>query len=197
MAVGIVIWYINVWNLEIRGFSQLLDAACYTPLAVGGAVAAIASGKAIRHMPAQYILAIGGIASTVGCILVATQPKNQIYWAQTFPALTVVAMGPDFVFTAAQLIASNAVRRKDQGVAASLIATLASYGLSTGLGFAATVERYTNDGGRNAVQGYRNACWLGVGLGAVATLTAVGFVRVPKDVRDGWDEADTPESKEK
>jgi MFS family permease len=191
-AVGIEVYYIAVWNTQVRGFSLLLAAAAFTPLAIFGAVAAYASGKIIRYISAEYIMGLGALASAVSLILIATQPEHQIYWAQAFPSLLIVALGPDFIFTSAQIIASNSVKRKHQGIAGSLVGTLASYGLSTGLGFAATVEAYTNDHGRDRVRGYRNALYLGVGLAGLAIVLALLFVRIPKDSRDGWDEDDIP-----
>lgn len=68
--------------------------------------------------------------------------------------------------------------------------TVLAYGLSTGLGFAGTVEVYTNDGGKNLLQGYRSAMYLGIGMSGLATIIALVFVRIPKDVREGWDEND-------
>jgi hypothetical protein len=195
-AVGIDLWYIEIWNIKIRGFSLLLCAAAFTPLAVCGSLAAVGSGKMIRYVSAEYILGLGSLASAVALILVATQGEKQVYWAQTFPSLFIVALGPDFIFTAAQIIASNAVKRKHQGIAGSLVGTLASYGLSTGLGFAATVETYANNAGRDPVRGYRNALYLGVALAGLAMCLGLGFVRIPKDERDGWDEDDEPVTQE-
>ncbi|KAF7556465.1 hypothetical protein G7Z17_g1461 [Cylindrodendrum hubeiense] len=146
MGVGIAIWYITAWNINIRGYTIFSSAAAYVPLAVCGAVAAILSAKAISYIAAEYIMAIGSLASCVALILIATMPEQQTYWAQVFPALILVAFGPDFLFTAAQIIASVTVKREQQGIAGSLIGTLLSYGLATGLGFAGTVEFYTNDG---------------------------------------------------
>jgi hypothetical protein len=199
MAVGIGIWYITIWNSEIRGYTLFANGGAFATLAVCGAIAAVASGKIIRYIPAEYIMATGGLASVVSLTLVATQPPQQTYWAQTFPALIVMALGPDFTFTAAQIIASNAVKRKHQGIAGSLIGTLASYGLSTGLGFAATVEAYTSDGGRDEIAGFRHALYLGIGLAVAAILISIALVRIPKDTRDGWDEdeEDVPETEVK
>lgn len=194
MAVGISLWYISLWNTEIRGYSILLNGATFWALGLSGPIAAIASGKVIRYIPAEYIMAIGSLASTISLTLVATQPAHQTYWAQTFPSLVIIALGPDFIFTASQIIASNSVKRRHQGFAGTLIGTLASYGLSTGLGFAATVEAYTNDDGRNLVQGYRNALYFGIGVAACAMFIALFFIRIPKDTRDGWDEDDIPET---
>ncbi|KAK2015088.1 MFS general substrate transporter [Colletotrichum eremochloae] len=188
MAVGILVWYISLWNLQVRHYTLFLNGACYATLAVCGAVAAILSAVAIRHLAAQYIMAIGSLATAVSLILVATMPEQQSYWAQMFPALIIVALGPDFLFTASQIIASNSVKRNQQGIAGSFVGTVLSYGLSTGLGFAGTVEAYTNSNGKNPVQGYRNALYLGIGMAGCATAIALAFVRIPKDRREGWDD---------
>ena len=91
-------------------------------------------------------------------------PIGQTYWAQAFPAAVIAGAGPDLLITAAQIIAANAVRRSEQGVAGSLIGVVQTYGLSTGLGFAGTVESRVNDGGRNVVKGYRGAIFLAIGF---------------------------------
>jgi MFS family permease len=190
MSVGITIWYIAVWNLEVHHFSLLLNAASYTPLAVCGTCAAFIAAKLIRWVAAEHIMVIGAMGSCVAAILIATMPAQQLYWAQMFPAVILTAFGPDLLFTAAQIIASNTVKRNQQGIAGSLIGTLLSYGLSTGLGFAGTVEAYTNHQGRNPVKGYRGAMYVGIGLAAAAAVLALLFVRIPKDQRDGWEEDD-------
>jgi hypothetical protein len=111
MAVGILIWYIMLCNQVLRHYTIFASSGTYATLAVMGAVAAFASSYAIPRIPAQYILAISSISSCVACILAATTPAQQIYWAQIFPALIFTAFGPDFIFTATQIIASNTVKR--------------------------------------------------------------------------------------
>ncbi|KIV81360.1 hypothetical protein PV11_03551 [Exophiala sideris] len=195
MAVGVVIWYISIWEYTIRGYTIVLLGASYSTLAVCGTGAAFASGRAIRIIPAQHIMAIGAVATAVSNILLATMPTQQTYWAQVFPALICLAFGPDFIFTAAQIIASNAVKRRHQGIAGSLVGTVASYGMSTGIGFASTVEVYTNDHGKDRIQGFRHALYLGTGMAGLAALIALVFVRIPKDIREGWDEDDNPNAR--
>ncbi|KAF4420174.1 putative MFS-type transporter [Colletotrichum fructicola] len=188
MGFGMLIWYLTAWQAELRGYTMLLNAATYAPLAVGGAGAALLSAKVVRHLAAQYILAIGSTATLVSLLLVATMPVQQTYWAQAFPAILLGSLGPDFVFTASQLIASGTVRRDQQGLAGSLIGTILSYGLATGLGFAGTVERYTNNDGKDLARGYRNGLYLGVGMAGVAAVMSLAFVRIPRDRREGWGE---------
>lgn len=110
-----------------------------------------------------------------------------------FPAITVSAFTVDLIFAASQIIASGSVGKEHQGVAASLIGTLLSYGLSTGLGFAATIEVHTNKGGADILRGYRSALYFAVGLGGMGLVGSLLFLRVPKNTKEGWDEEKTME----
>lgn len=188
MSFGLFSWYAFMWMLKTRHESLLSAAASVQPLTVGGGIAAITSAYLIRHVAAQYILAIGATAMATASIILATMPEQQIYWKGLFPAIAIVAFCPDFIFTASQIIASNSVARKEQGIAGSLIGTLLTYGISTGLGFGATVEVHTNRGGADPVRGYRGALYLGIGFAVISAVLSLLFVRIPKDVREGWDE---------
>jgi MFS family permease len=150
----------------------------------------VVSAWLIPRLQAQYILAIGVLGVMVALILLGTMPAQQSYWPQAFPALAIVGCGPDFVLTAAQIITSNSVRRHEQGVAGSLIGVLQTYGLSTGLGFAGTVESYINDGGADPVKGYRGAIFLAVGFCALALVIDVLFIRMAVDKKEGWSKED-------
>ncbi|KAF1971678.1 MFS general substrate transporter [Bimuria novae-zelandiae CBS 107.79] len=153
MSFGVLLWYIALWLLTIRHWTLLLTSAAIVPLTVFGAVAAIQAAWLIPHLAAQYVLAIGLICVIASSILL-------------FPAALLVAFCPDFIFTAAQIIASNS---------------------SIGLGFAGTVEKYTTEGGEGLVQGYRNALYFGIGLGVAALVLNIFFVRVEADKREGWE----------
>lgn len=52
--------------------------------------------------------------------------------------------------------------------------------MSTGLGFAGTVEVHTNEGGQNLLRGYHCAAYLATGL-AAASLFLTCFIRISKD----------------
>ena len=92
------------------------------------------------------------------------------------------------ITNSAQIIASNTVPMRYQGVAGSLAWTLLNYGMSISLGFAGTVEVHTNDNGTRLLKGYHSAAYLGVGLSSAALILSVLFVRIPKDTREGWED---------
>ena len=95
---------------------------------------------------------------------------------------------PDFIYTAAQIIASNSVRRSQQGTAASLIGLLNLYGNSLGLGFAGTVETEVNKKGGSVMTGIRAALYFAVALAGVALILNTLLVRMEKDEREGWED---------
>ena len=190
MSFGAFLWYIEVWELTVRNYTIIAAGASISPIVFSGSIMSVVAGWLIQRLDAQYIVCIGIAEVLTGLILLGTMPAHQVYWAQTFVAALVMGSGPDFVLTAGQVITSNSMRRQEQGVAGSLIGVVQVYGVSTGLGFAGTVERYTNDNGQNLVKGYRAAIFLAVGFTALALLVNLLFVRMPADKLEGWTEED-------
>ncbi|KAL3490230.1 MFS general substrate transporter [Aspergillus germanicus] len=196
MANGIFLWYMVAWLQLLRGASILDFGVQWTPFGIVATLGTFLAAWLIPRLAAQWILAIGSAAILVANLLLATMPVYQSYWAQVFPATLFMALCPDFVYVAAQIVASNSVRRVHQGVAASLVGTLNLYGNSLGLGFAGTIETEVNKRrvGAEVVLGFRAALYFGAALGLVAVLVDLFFVRVVKDVREGWsDPADQSE----
>jgi hypothetical protein len=98
---------------------------CYWPrpaVLFGGLVAPVAAWL-LPRVAAQWILAFGSLTMMLSCVLLVTMPAQQSYWAQVFPATILMSVCPDFIFTAAQIIA-NSVRIHEQGIAGSLILLL-------------------------------------------------------------------------
>jgi MFS family permease len=188
MSYGIGIWYLVAWQENVRQWSPLHFGIGILPHGIVGGLSAPIAAWLIPRVAAQWILAFGALVVAVSGIILATIPPQQIYWAQVFPATILMALCPDFIFTAAQIIATNSVKRHEQGIAGSLISLLQLYGASLGLGFSGTVDSQTNKNGVDTVRGYRSALYLAVGLATAAIVLDLIFVRVPKDTREGWAE---------
>jgi MFS family permease len=131
-------------------------------------------------------MATGLLVIAVPCLLLATQPAHQTYWAQMFPAIALSSLCSDFVYVAAQTIASNSVGHRQQGIAGSLMSTLNLYGSSLGVGFAGTIEAQVRKyPGADSVLGYRAALYFGFALAMVGLVIVLIFVRMSKDEREG------------
>lgn len=194
MSYGTVIWYMVAWQQEVRHWSTLSISYGLTPVAICASCAAFIAAWLVPRLAAQWILAIGALAALIAPIILATMPAQQSYWQSVFPATIIQSFCPDFIFTAAAIIASNSVKRNEQGIAGSLIGTLQLYATSIGLGFAGVVEVHLGGKGDESeiVKGYRAALWFGVGLAVVALVICGGWVRMPKDEREGWSGDDAP-----
>ena len=190
MAMGAILWYMLLWQQNLRHWSVLHTAAGWSPFLVIATLGSLMAAWLVPRLAAQWIIAIGTVTAAMTSLLLATMPRQQSYWAQMFPAAIFMSLCPDLTFTTAQIIASNAVRRHEHGVAGSLIGTLNLFGNPVGLGFAATVEsRVAKDSG-NTVLGYRSALFFGLGISVAALLIDIVFVMLVKDEREGWDHVD-------
>ena len=193
MSYGTFIWYMIAWQQKIRHWSVVSTALGLTPLAIFSAAGAFIAAWLVPRLAVQWILVIGALAVLVAEILVATMPEQQRYWIQMLPATVIQSFCPDFIYTAAQIVACNSVGRKEQGIAGSLIGTLQLYATSVGLGFAGIVETHavTHAAPQGAVEGFRAALYFGMGLAVVALAVGVFFVRMPKQSQEGWRTEDT------
>ncbi|KAH6896035.1 major facilitator superfamily domain-containing protein [Thelonectria olida] len=188
MSVGIALWYMVAWQQLIRHWTVLELAVGWIPYSVGASLAVSLAAWLIPRLAAQYMLAIGVFASLASLLLLATMPEQQTYWAQTFPAIFIGSICADFVYVAAQIIASNSVGKHEQGIAGSLIGTLNLYGNSLGLGFAGTLEIQLVKDGASESLSYRAALFFGAGLTVAALVVNFAFVRVPRDKNTGEEE---------
>ncbi|KAF2160377.1 hypothetical protein M409DRAFT_34162, partial [Zasmidium cellare ATCC 36951] len=188
MAFAISLWYMVAWQQLLRLWTPMQIAIGWIPFAIGSVGSTFLAAWLIPRLAAQWIVVLGASCIAVSNLLLATMPEHQTYWAQTFPAILIGSLCPDFVFTAAQIIACNSVSRREQGVAASLIGTLNLYSCSLGLGFAGTIESQIDLSTTDSTKGYRAALYFGAAIAAVAVAVSSVFVRVPEDKREGWNE---------
>ncbi|KAI0845727.1 MFS general substrate transporter [Daldinia vernicosa] len=187
MATGCLLWYTVLWLQEIRHWTPMQFAVGWTPFGIGGAAATFLAAYLIPRVSAQWILAMGAFCMLVANLLIATMPEQQSYWYQVFPSTVLSSLSPDLTYTAAQIIASNSVNRKQQGIAGSLIGSLLLYGTGLGLGFASTLESEVTSR-HGMVAGFRAALYFGVGLCVVALILDICFVRLVHDDREGWED---------
>jgi MFS family permease len=177
------IWFFYIFQIaqEIHGISPLLSAAWFSPVAVSGTIAAVATGWLLgpAKLSPAVVMTMALAAFTVGIVLIATLPVGQTYWAQLFVCLIIMPFGMDMSFPAATIILSDAVKKEHQGIAASLVNTVVNYSISLGLGFAGTVEVHVNNGGRtqeDVMKGFRGALYLGCGLAGLGLVFCGGFL---------------------
>ncbi len=179
-SFGIWLLYLLQFLQVLRGISPLLSGAQFAPSAGMGFVAAMVTGYLLSRVRTSYIMTTAMTAFCVGITLVATMPINQTYWIQTFLSTIVIVWGMDMSFPAATIIMSDLVPKGQQGVAASLVATVVNYSISIGLGIAGTVEVHVNHGGADLLKGYRGSWYTGIGLSGAGILLSLCFIFVER-----------------
>lgn len=178
-SFGIWLLYSLQFLQVLRKESALQSAAQFVPAGIMGFIAAVVTGFLMHRLRTSYIMAISMMSFCVGIILPATMPVRQSYWIQMFLSTLIMVWGMDMSFPAATLILSDLVPKGQQGVAASLVATVLNYSISIGLGIAGTVEVHVNRGGADTLRGYHGAFYVGIGLSVAGVLLSLCFV---------WDE---------
>ncbi|GAW13916.1 hypothetical protein ANO14919_033080 [Xylariales sp. No.14919] len=178
-SFGIWLFYLLQIYSDLRHGSPLLVSAWLSPVAVSGFSASVATGILLSKIRSSLVMVLSMSCFTIGVILVATVPVNQVYWIQTFICSLIIPWGMDMSFPAGTIIMSNSIPKQHQGVAASLINTVVNYSISLGLGIAGTVEANVNHGGKtehDRLLGYRGALYVAVGLAVSGLLVSVVFV---------------------
>ncbi|KAJ5569961.1 uncharacterized protein N7459_009391 [Penicillium hispanicum] len=177
-SFGVVTFYYYNILENIEGNTGLLVTAKFASASISGASAAIITGLLLSRIRPSIIMLIAMLAFSAGQALLASMPIGQIYWANAFVIPIITPWGMDMSFPSGILILSNAMPRQDQGCAGSLVNTVVNYSISMGLGLAGVVEYYVNDGGNDALKGYRGATYTGVGLAGLGTIIATCFLIV-------------------
>ncbi|ABN64506.2 multidrug-resistance type transporter [Scheffersomyces stipitis CBS 6054] len=177
---GIWLFYMYRWSLVIDGDTPILAATKNLPCIIPGFLAAISAAFLVQRFPTSFVLFLSMLAFFVGIVLMGTRPVGQIFWAQKFVSLLIQPIGMDMSFPAACIILSSALPPAQQGIAASLVATVVNYSISIGLGFAGTVEYYkTKDMSpsfETTVHGIRVAFYMGFGLAGLGVLVSALFM---------------------
>jgi MFS family permease len=177
--IGIFIYYFIQILQQLRGDSPLLTMAHVCPVVISGFFAAVTTGHVISRIGPGWVMLISMLAFLVGSILVATMPVDQLYWKQAFIVTLIMPWGMDMSFPAGTLIMSDAVAKRHQGMAASLVNTVVNYSISIGVGIAGTVEVHVSGGSESKaaeLKGYRGALYLGIGLSGMGVATSLLFL---------------------
>ncbi|KAK6949825.1 hypothetical protein Daesc_008146 [Daldinia eschscholtzii] len=175
------IWFFYSWEflLVLRKIPPLLATAMFAPTVLSGILAALFTGYTLHRLRPPIVMTMALVFFTTGITILATCPVEQVYWGQFFVSGIIMPWGMDMSFPAGTLILSDAVPRKHQGIAASLVNTVVNYSISLGLGFAGTVETQVNKGGEtpaDILKGYRGAYYMGIGLASLGVIVCIAFV---------------------
>ena len=172
---GVWSYYMFLLWEDIRGLTALQACTQFWPVAPVGLCAALGVSFMLKKIKVAYMLSIAMLCFLLGCLLLATAPAGQGYFPNTFLSVIITPFGMNWSFSTAVILMSNAAPREHQGIAASLVATMVNYSISTGLGFAGSIDRYVT-AKHGVLAGYRGAWYFGIGLSAIGLVISFYFI---------------------
>lgn len=110
---------------------------------------------------------------------------NDPYWEYVFPAIALSAVACDVLFTASNLVITNAFPDKTQALAGGVFNTVAQIGKSVGLAVSAVIANSISTSLEHSgkphpvvlLEGYRGAWWFCLGSSAAAVLISLVGLR--------------------
>lgn len=164
---------------DVQGLSATSASVRFLPEPVTGTVVNILIGLYVHRLQANWTLAISFVASAISPMLLAVMREGASYWEFEFPAVALIPVGTDVLYTISQLIITAEFDESTQALAGGVFNTVAQIGKSVGIALSAVVassvtdkisEARTEDG---LLEGYRAAWWF-----TFATTSACIFVTI-------------------
>jgi hypothetical protein len=123
------------------------------------------------------------IAFALGPVFFLPQTSGTLYWALSFPGITLVTFGPDLSFAAASIYITSNVRRSYQGSAGSLLVTMQNLSSAVMTAVADAIGTRVDKGpdGDIGLEGLRAIWWFALACEIVAAGITLLWVRIPKE----------------
>ncbi len=170
-----MVYYMFLLIEQVRDHTPLEACLRFWPVAPVGLAAAWSVSFLLKKFRVAHLMSTAMLCFLAGCLLLVTAPAKQGYFPNTFLSIIITPFAMNWSFPTGVILMSNAVHREHQGIAASLVATMVNYSISTGLGFAGSVDRYVS-ADQGTIAGYRAAWSLGIGLAGTGFLISLYFI---------------------
>lgn len=180
--VGSWQFYAVRFMLTIQGHSPIITACFLIPIGVFGALASWVVARTLHIVPGHYILIGSMIAFALGPVFFLPQTSGTIYWALSFPGLSLTTFGPDMSFAAISIFITSSVPKTYQGAAGSFLITAQNLSTATMAAIGGTIASSASQTGTAELDlnGYRAAWWFSLGVCLLAAVICIAFVRIPK-----------------
>lgn len=164
---------LNATNTSIR----------FLPAPIVGVAVNLLMGLIIHRIRANWAIILATLISCISPILTAVMKPSDSYWEFVFPSIALNALGPDVLFTASNLIITDAFPDKTQALAGGVFNTVAQIGKSVGLALSAVIASTVSANASHSkseqlvlLEGYQAAWWFILGITALTiVISAVGL----------------------
>ncbi|KAK8042432.1 hypothetical protein PG994_012915 [Apiospora phragmitis] len=175
-------YFTTLYFQEVEGLSALQSSLRFIPHPILGALTNIATAYLISRVKVQTLTTVSAVITVIPPILMATVRVGENYWLAPFWALLLSPMNPDVLFTASNLVISEAFPPELQSLAGGVFNEVAQFGNSVGLAVTAAIAASVTEHSHSAdskvalMEGYRAAFWtIFAATGLVVFVSYFGF----------------------
>ena len=174
---------------EVQMLNATKTSIRFLPAPIVGVIVNAGMGLLVHRVRANWAIIIGTLISCVSPILTAVMKPSDSYWEFLFPSIALNAIGPDVLFTASNLIITDAFPDKTQALAGGVFNTVAQIGKSVGLALSAVIansvslklEHTDRSEASVLLEGYRAAWWFILSItGASILVSLIGLRHIGK-----------------
>lgn len=152
---------------DVQKLSATAASIRFLPEPVTGATTNIIIGLYVHRMRANWALVISFVASALSSLLLAIMRRGASYWEYEFPAIALIPIGTDVLYTISQLVITSEFDERTQGLAGGVFNTVAQIGKSVGIAISAVVassitarmSQVAHSHEERLLEGYRGAWW--------------------------------------
>jgi MFS family permease len=170
---------------EVQMLNATKTSIRFLPAPVVGVLVNGMMGLIIHRVRANWAIIIGTLISCISPILTALMKPSDSYWEFLFPSIALNAIGPDVLFTASNLIITDAFPDKTQALAGGVFNTVAQIGKSVGLALSAVIansvsmklEHSDRSEASVLLEGYRAAWWFILSITALTLVISLWGLR--------------------
>lgn len=157
--------FISFLFQEVQGLSATAASVRFLPEPVAGAVTNILIGLYVHRLQANWALIATFVVSAISPLLLAVMTPGSSYWEFAFPAIALVPISCDVLWTISQLIITAEFEENTQALAGGVFNTVAQIGKSVGLALSAIVassitqKKVVGSHDEQLLEGYKGAWW--------------------------------------
>jgi EmrB/QacA subfamily drug resistance transporter len=176
---------LTLYMQQVLQFSPLKTGIGYLAVAGTAILWANVGAMLVSRIGAKPVITFGMALMTVGMLLFTQVSVGGSYVADLLPGFLVIGLGMPFCYVGVAIAAVAGVSAEQAGLASGLYNTTQQIGGALGIAIlSAVATSVTSDaiaGGDNlavaAVDGFRAAFWVGVGVTAVGVVACIAFLR--------------------
>ncbi|KAI0906092.1 major facilitator superfamily domain-containing protein [Ustulina deusta] len=164
-SLNAIEYYITLYFQEVEGVSPLQSSLRFLPHPIAGTATNIATAYLISRVEVRTLGVVSGVVTMIAPILMATVRIGENYWTAPFFALLLSPLNPDVLFTASNLVISDAFPSDVQSVAGGVFNEVAQFGNAVGLAVTAAIASSVTDHSHKVdpkvalMDGYRAGFW--------------------------------------